>query len=151
MKPAKSILIVLLVILFLAGCSSTNIGRDKMAGQVNVFGVQLFSDVDYKEINGVAATEEPCLRGYDRSFDALDLTVGYGFDKRIRKITTRNSNTSLFGIKPGMAFEEGRKMILQSGFVEYAPPFAFKADKYSLTFLVDSNNKIFGMTLESLE
>lgn len=151
MKLQTSILTTVLVTLLLAGCMSTNIGRDKMLGQINVFGIELFSDVDYKEINGVAATEEPCLRGYDRSFDALDLTIGYGFDKKIRKITTRNLNTSLFGIKPGMAFEEGKKIILRSGFVEHAPPFAFKANKYSLTFLVDGDNKIFGLTLESLD
>lgn len=151
MKLQTSILIAVLVTLLLAGCMSTNAGRDKMIGQMNVFGVELFSDVDYKKINGVVATEEPCLRGYDRSFDALDLTIGYGFDKKIRKITTRNLNTSLFGIKPGMAFEEGKKMILQAGFVEHAPPFTFKANRYSLTFLVDGDNKIFGLTLESLD
>lgn len=151
MKLQKPILIALLVPLLLAGCMSTNVGRDKMISQVNVFGIELFSDVDYKKINGVVATEEPCLRGYDRSFDALDLTIGYGFDKKIRKVTTRNLNTSLFGIKPGMAFEEGKKMILQAGFNEYAPPFTFSANRYSLTFLVDGENKIFGLTLESLD
>lgn len=151
MKFQKSILIILLVPLLLTGCSGKNIMHDKLTGQINVFGVELFSDVDYSEINGVVATEEPCLRGYDRSFDALDITIGYGFDKKIRKITTRNSSTSLFGIKPGMAFEEGKKMILQAGFNEYAPPFTFRSNGYSLTFLVDGNNKIFGLTLESLD
>ncbi|MDD5167854.1 MAG: hypothetical protein PHN75_03475 [Syntrophales bacterium] len=151
MKLLKSILTAALVTILLAACMSTSTGRDKMTGQVDVFGVELFSDVDYKKINGVAATEEPCIRGYDRSFDALDLTIGYGFDKKIRKITTRNINTSLFGIKPGMSFEEGKKMILQAGFVEDVPPFAFKLKRYSFSFLVDSNNKIFGLTLESLD
>lgn len=151
MRLQKSMLIALLIPLLLAGCMSTSVGHDKMAGQVNVFGVELFSDVDYKKINGVVATEEPCLRGYDRNFDALDLTIGYGFDNKIRKITTRNLNTSMFGVKPGMAFEEGKKIILQAGFIEHAPPFTFSASKYSLTFLVDSNNKIFGLTLESLD
>lgn len=151
----QSILITALVAVLLAGCTSTGTGRDKMAGQINVFGVELFSDVDYKEINGVVAIEDPCIcelnpKGYERVFDALDLTIGYGFDKKIRKITTRNSNTSMFGIKPGMAFEEGKKMILQAGFVEDVPPFAFKSNKYSFTFLVDSNSKIFGVTLELL-
>jgi hypothetical protein len=102
-------------------------------------------------INGVVATEEPCLRGYERSFNALDVIIGYGFNKKIRKITTRNLSTSLFGIKPGMAFGEGKNKLLQAGFSEYAPPFTFRANRYSLTFLVDGNNKIFGLTLESLD
>lgn len=151
MKPEKSILIALLISLLLSGCTSTDVGHDKTASQVNVFGIELFSDVDYKTINGVVATEEPCLRGYDRSFDALDLTIGYGFDNKIRKITTRNVNTSMFGVKPGMTYEEGKQIILQAGFSVHAPPFTFNANKYSLTFLVDSNNKIFGLTLESLD
>lgn len=151
MKLQKSILSTFFLLMLLAGCMSTNVGRDQMAGQIDVFGVQLFSDVDYKKINGVVATEEPCLRGYDRSFDALDLTIGYGFDNKIRKITTRNVNTIMFGVKPGMTYEEGKQIILQAGFSEHAPPFTFKANKYSLTFLVDSGNKIFGLTLESLD
>jgi hypothetical protein len=107
--------------------------------------------VDYREINGVSAVEEPCLRGYDRSFDALDITIGYGFNKRIRKITTRNSSTSLFGIHPGAPFGEGKQKILQAGFKEYAPPFTVRAERYSLNFLVDGNDTIFGLTLEALD
>lgn len=124
---------------------------DKMHDQVNVFGVQLFSDVDYREINGVMAVEEPCLRGYERSFDALDITIGYGSNKKIRKITTRNPGTSLFGIHPGATYQEGRKKILQAGFTELAPPFAFRSNGYSLTFLVDDKDIIFGLKLESLD
>ena len=151
MKYHKSILITLLVPVLLVGWASESISRDKTVGQINVFGVELFSKVDYKEINGVVATEEPCLKGYERSFDALDLIIGYGFNKKIRKINTRNPNTSLFGVSPGMSFEEGKQKILQAGFVASNSPFSFKADRYSLTLLVDENQKIFGVTVESLD
>lgn len=127
-----------------------DIGRDQINSQINVFGVELYSDVDYKDINGVVATEEPCLRGYERNFDALDVSIGYGFDKKIRKITTRNISTSLFGVKPGMAFKDGRKMIMQAGFSEASPPFMFRSNRNYLTFLVDGDNKIFGLTFELL-
>lgn len=156
MKIQKSILITSLIIPLLTGCVSNTIESGKMVGQVNVFGIELYSDVDYKEINGVVATEESCLcepdaKGYERNFDALGLVIGYGLDKKIRKITTRNLNTSLFGIRPGMDFEEGRKIILQSGFNEYVPPFTFRANRYSLKMLVDGNKKIFGLTIELLD
>lgn len=151
MKYQKSILAALLALLLLAGWTSKGISSDKAVGQANVFGAELFSNVDYREINGVAATEEPCLKGYDRSFDALDITIGYGFDKKIRKIITRNPSTSLFGIRPGMSFEEGKQKVLQGGFVASDSPFTFKADKYSLTLLVDSNQKIFGVKVELLD
>ncbi len=146
----KKILVSLFFIL-LAGCYSKHASYRMMNDQINVFGVQLFSKIDYREINGVSATEEPCLRGYERSFDALDVIIGYGFDKKIRKITTRNKSTSMFGIKPGMTFEEGKKKLLQAGFHEHATPFTFRASGCSLIVLVDSNNTIFGLTLESLD
>jgi hypothetical protein len=144
-------LIPLLLLLLLAGCSAQGAGDDKLRDQINVFGATLFSSVDYREINGVKAIEEPCIKGYERSFDALDIIIGYGFDKSIRKIMTRNVNTSLFGIKPGMPFGEGRQKLLNSGFTELEPPFKFRKDNYSLAFLVDRNQNIFGLTTEALD
>lgn len=151
MKFQKLITVPLLLFLFLTGCMGKHLERDKMHDQVNVFGVQFLSDVDYKEINGVMAVDEPCLRGYERSFDALDITIGYGFNKKIRKITTRNPGTSLFGINPGVTFREGKQKILQAGFIEFAPPFTFRSNGYTLKFLVDDKDIIFGLTLESLD
>jgi hypothetical protein len=151
MKSNISILIMLALFLVPAGCMSKNIDTEKVNAQINVFGVKLFSDVDYKEINGVTASEEPCLKGYERSFDALDIVIGYGFNKRIRKITTRNPNTSIFSIKPGMAFEEGKQEILIAGFTEDIPPFIFSTNGCTLTFLVDGNNKIFGLTFQTID
>lgn len=151
MRIMKPITFIFLGMFLLSGCMGKYVKHDEMLAQVSVFGVELFSDVDYKEINGVLATEEPCLRGYERSFDALDVIIGYGFDKRIQKITTRNPSTSLFGIQPGTSFAEGKQKILQAGFREWNSPFKFRTDRYSITFLVDNNNKIFGMTLESID
>jgi len=136
---------------FLSGCLGKQGVDEKLNGQLNVFAVELFSAVDYRQIHGVAATEEPCLKGYERSFDALDVSIGYGFDKTIRKITTRNASTSLFGINPGMPYQEGKKKILQAGFREDVPPFKYKADGYTLKLLVDGNATIFGLTLESID
>lgn len=151
MRSVKAILFLLLMPALLAGCQMQRAVPDSLRGQVDVFGVELFSPVDYREIAGVAATEEPCLRGYERIFDRFDLSVGYGFDKRVRKITTRNPRTSMFGVKPGMAFEEGRDMLLRSGFSLHATPSSFKSDGYSVKLLLDASNTIFGITLESLD
>ena len=56
-----------------------------MNDQINVFGVELYSDADYREVNGVVAAEGRCLRGYEPSFDAFDVIIGYGFDHKIQK------------------------------------------------------------------
>jgi hypothetical protein len=151
MNYQRKFLTLLLVLLLPAGCLGTSMPRDRVNEQIDVFGVKLFSDVRYGEINGIAAVEEPCLRGYERSFDGLDLTIGYGFDNRIRKITTRNRDNRMLGIKPGMTYEEGRQKILHAGIREHTTPFLFRVNGYSLTLLVDGNNTIFGITLESLD
>lgn len=124
--------------------------NSRIDDQINVFGVKLLSTVDYQQINGVTATEEPCLRGYERNFDALSVSVGYGFNKKIRRIHTRNPATSLFGISPGMSFGEGKQKILKAGFVVSDSPFVFTAGDYSITLLVDSD-KVFGVTIELLD
>jgi hypothetical protein len=149
MKFQKVILILLF--LLLAAYVGKSVASDKVDDQINVFGATFFSSVDYREINGVLATEEPCLKGYDRSFDSLDITIGYGFDKRIRKIITRNPGTSIFGVSPGMPFEAGRQKVLQAGFIESGKPTRFRTDKYSLTLLVDGNQKIFGVIAELID
>lgn len=143
-------LIPILLLFLLAGCMGKYVQNSKIDDQINVFGVKLLSNVDYRQINGVTATEEPCLRGYERNFDALNVIVGYGFNKKIRKIHTRNPNTSLFGISPGIPFGEGKQKILQAGFIASSSPFVFTASAYSITLLVDKD-KIFGLTIELLD
>lgn len=143
-------LVPILLLFLLGGCMANNVKNSRIDDQINVFGVKLLSSVDYRQINGVTATEEPCLRGYDRNFDALNAIVGYGFNKKIRRIHTRNPNTSLFGISPGMSFGEGKQKILQAGFVTSSSPFVFTASGYSITLLVNGD-KIFGLTIELLD
>ncbi len=139
------------VFLLIAGCTGKNIYTEKVNSQINVFGIKLLTDTDYKIINGVQAVEEPCLKGYERSFDALDITIGYGFNKKIRKITTRNHNTSMFEVSPGMTFEEGRQKIVAAGFTEYSPPYIFISNGYTLTVLADGDKRIFGLTIQPID
>jgi len=141
----------ILISFLLVGCMGKSIRSDNFRNQINVFGIELLSSVDHRELKGVSATEEPCLKGYERSFDALDIIIGYGFNHKIRRITTRNPRTCMFGISPGLPFREGRGKILQAGFVDSVPPYQFKADGCSFTFLVDGNGIIFGLTIELID
>jgi hypothetical protein len=151
MKSLKAITFMTVLLFLLVGCTVKHTAANDVRNQVDVFGVQLFSDTDYREINGVKAEEEPCLRGYERTFDTLDIIIGYGFDGKIRKIMTRNATTAMFGIQPGTTLGEGRKKILEAGFTATATPFMFNSNRRSLTFLVDEKDTIFGLTLQSLE
>lgn len=124
--------------------------RTDQSRQIQVFGIEFYSGVDYREIAGVAASEEPCLKGYERSFDALAISIGYGFDKKIRRIMTRNPGTGIFGISPGMPAAEGDRLARQAGLEKVAPS-RYQGKDINLTLLVDGNGKIFGITVESLD
>jgi len=140
---------VIAACIWMTGCAA-NRTRLEPSGQIQVFGIQLYSDIDYKEINGVAASEEPCLKGSERSFDALDLVVGYGFDGRIRKIHTRNRETSLFGIAPGITAEEGARLALKAGLREVSES-RYQGDGFAVNLLIDGNRKVFGITVEAID
>jgi hypothetical protein len=147
MKILKNV--VMLLSLCLAGCIVNQVRTD-VSRQINVFGIELYSGVDYREIAGIRATEEPCLKGYERSFDTLEITIGYGFDKKIRKITTRNPGTSLFGISPGMSTENGNRLAQLTGFQEVAP-YKYRGNDIYLTLLVDGKGNLFGITAETVD
>jgi hypothetical protein len=140
---------VLILFLCLTGCLATQT-RTGLSQQMQVFGVELYSSTDYREINGVKATEEPCLRGYERIFDPLDITIGYDFDRKIRKITTMNRSTSVFGIKPGMSAEEGRRLAQQADFSEVSV-YRYRGNELDLSLLVNNKDNVFGITIESID
>ena len=126
-----------------------NQATNDLSRQIHVFGIELHSGVDYREIEGVRATEEPCLKGYERGFEQLEITIGYGFNREIRKITTRNPATSMFGIAPGVSPEEGKRLAQQAGLSEVSAD-RYRGKDLGLTLLVD-NGKVFGISVETID
>ena len=149
----KNLLTLILAILstLIVGCSTHGSGNNALAKQIDVFGAIPYSNTDFKEINGVKAVEEPCIRGYERIFDALNITIGYGFNKRIRKIVTLNPGTSMFGVNIGMTINESRERLHKAGFIEDSKPNTFRNDNYSLTLLIGSKDRVSGLRLEIIE
>lgn len=133
----------------MAGCTAQQIRTD-LSRQIQVFGVELNSGVDYRKIDDVVASEEPCLKGYERFFEKLDISIGYGSNRKIRKITTRNSGTSIFGISPRMTATEGERRAIEAGFQNVAPS-RYQSKDICLTLLVDGNGTLFGITVENRE
>ena len=136
--------------LFLPGCSNSKPGSDEINKQIDVFGIHLFSEEMFQKIKEVTAVEEPCIKGYEKIYDQLDVSIGYSKSGYIRKITTLNKDTAMFGIKPGEAFPTGKDMILKAGFIQGDTDYHYKKDWCSFTLLVDKNN-IFGMRIEVID
>jgi len=141
--------LTILLSLCLAGCFASQ-ARTGLSNQIQVFGIELYSSTDYREINGVKGMEEPCLKGYERIFDPLDITIGYGFNRKIRKITTMNRGTSMFGITPGMSVDEARRLARQTGLNEVSPV-RYRSDDLSLFLHIDAKGNVFGVTVETIK
>lgn len=142
-----ALLLTALVSLLFAGCLHS---RPVVSpGEVDVFGIAMCSISDYREIGGVTGTDEPCLKGYERSFDPLDLVIGYDRKGAVRKIMTRNSRNSLFGIHPGDSLEQALTKARSAGFRETATPNRLAREGLSLVLLVNGDNSLLGVTLES--
>jgi hypothetical protein len=139
----------ILILLFMTGCMANQIRTD-MSRQIHVFGIELYSVVDFREINGDVAIEEPCLMGYERSFEKLDVIIGYGFNGRIRKITSRNHGTSMFGISPGTSVEEGNRLAQKAGLIQDTP-YRYHGNDVTLSLLVDGKGTVFGITAEGVD
>ncbi|MDA8124116.1 MAG: hypothetical protein M0009_02855 [Deltaproteobacteria bacterium] len=152
-KRAAGLFLFLLAVsgFLLTGCLAKRSDSGLLNKEIKVFDVALFSKNADKGIRGVVPKKEPCLKGFDYLYDPLEITVGYGFDDRVRKITTRNRDTGMFGIRVGDEYAQGKSMILQAGFAQGDTPYRFVKDGFLFALLVDDRERIFGMTVELLD
>ena len=144
-------LVPVLLLVLLTGCMGNAARSGIDPGRLDVFGVAMYSPTDYREIGGVKGADEPCLRGYERSFDALEIVIGYGRDGKVRKIGSRNPQTSMFGVHPGDTIASARGMIRNAGFSETGEPNRFRKGDLVLTILADGPDRLFGLVLESTD
>lgn len=137
-----------MVYAFIAGCAAGQTSLGAANSQIHVFGAEFGSEGTPRELRGVAATEEPCLKGHERIFDTQAVSIGYGHNGKIRKITTRNPGTSMFGIRPGDDLVASRTKARAAGFSETVTANRYKNDSCSLALLAGEDGRVFGMTVE---
>jgi hypothetical protein len=135
----------------LSGCLAKGLGSEGMNKQIHVFNLALFSVNDNKSIRGIVPRKEPCLKGFEYFYDPLDISVGYGTNDRIRKITTRNKETGMFDIRVGDSFPTAKALILRAGFSAGDTPYKFVREGSLFTLLVDEQDQVFGMAIEVLD
>jgi hypothetical protein len=150
-KKALCLFLILFGISAFTGCLAKKVGSEGLNKRINVFDLVLYSASDDKNIRGIVPRKEPCLKGFDYFYDPLDISVGYGTNDRIRKITTRNKQTSMFDIHAGDNYPKAKGLILRTGFSEGDTPYKFVKNGFLFTLLVDERDQVFGMTLEVLE
>lgn len=155
LKQKFNILFIALIfcigILCLESCTFKKPGSEDVNKQIKVFNVSLFAPANNGAISGVLPRRESCISGYEFYYDDLDIILSFRNNDRIWKITTRNKNTTIFGIAPGDSFSQAKKKITELGFTQSYNSYKFVKDWCLFTFLVDEKNNVFGMSVEVLE
>jgi hypothetical protein len=141
-------LLLLSHLLLLAGCLSAA-GRTIPDSAVDLFGVRMGSTVQYRVLGGVTGSDEPCLHGYDRTFEELEVVVGYDRHDRVRKVVTRNPATAILGIRPGDPLDRAVAMATAAGFIPAGSDRTFTAGPFLLTLRDDGHRRVAGITLET--
>jgi hypothetical protein len=137
-------------VLCATGCALKKHGSDDINNQIRVFNASLFAPADSGAINGVSPRREQCISGYEYYYDDLDLVVSFHNNDRVFRITTRNKNTSMFGIAPGDSYAQAKEKIMRLGFTQSYTSYKFVKDWCLFTLLVDEKDNVFGMTIEVL-
>lgn len=140
--PTFSLFLITLV----AGCAVIPATKDSLP-EVYLFGREVGIDQDIRQIDGVTGLDEPCMRGFDRVFEKIGVTIGYGADNRIRKIVTASPETSIAGVSPGMARDGGVRVVKEKGFTETTDG-EFRRGRYRLAIIGDGEGYVRLLRLE---
>lgn len=115
-------LLSLVLLLIMTGCGSTkNTFIDKEVNpQIDVFGVKL--NMDESSVHsaiGSNGEKAMCINGYEFEYAEKKINVGFNLDtKKARRITSKNPETSIYGIKPGTELNEAYKALTSNGFIK---------------------------------
>lgn len=151
-RLSKRLLPVLCALLaFLAACAAGGTRSADLAGKIDVFGVALYSDVDHKVLEGVKASREECVQGYEHVFDPLEVRIGYTPDGTVRALLTRNAATSVFGVRVGEGAVDAERRLVAQGFEKASKPYRFNGPFCRIDLLVDEKGSVFGVRAEAQE
>lgn len=119
-KVPFALLTILILLTGLAGCGNNSEAfiTEEVNPQIKVFDVQLnMAEPDVHEAIPTKGEEAMCIYGYEYEYE--DSLVNIGFDgetNKVRRVTTKNPATSIYGIVPGATLAEANQILDSHGF-----------------------------------
>lgn len=112
---------VMFQLILLTGCEkSDSFIENEVNPQINVFEIKLnMPESKLHELITPKPEKVQCINGYE--FEYTDKKINIGINSQtaeVRRVTTKNPQTSIYGITPGVALEKAYEAISTSGFVE---------------------------------
>ncbi|MBP1743163.1 MAG: hypothetical protein H6Q58_141 [Firmicutes bacterium] len=145
--------VMLLSAAVMSGCgnSVSSFIKDEINPKIEVMGIGLgMSEEEVFKLAGSDGEKALCTQGYEYAYSDKKLNIGFNSEtSTVRRITTKNQDTSVFGIKPGMTIDEAFSKIEGSGFSKDADSnYKFHKENITLTVLSMEGTLADGVTIE---
>jgi len=151
-KRLNATLLLITLLFVLTGCKSkTDSFINEVNSQINVLGVNLnMPESEVHKIVGSSGERAMCVYGYEYEFMDKQINVGFNSNtEKTRRITTKNPETSIYGIKPGVSLEEAYSIIEQNGFKKSDDSkYIFYKENIILTLISMKGINADGITIE---
>lgn len=139
------------MLLILAGCanSSDSFIKNEVNPQIDVLGVKLLMDEKSAlETVGSEGEKAMCVYGYEYDYSDKLINVGFNSDtKLVRRVCSKNPETSIYGIKPGMELSQAYEIISSNGFKKDSK-YNFQKEKVILSIISMKGTNADGITIE---
>lgn len=152
-KTYLALVTVFLLLTGLAGCGNNADAfiTEEVNPQIKVFGVQLnMEEPKVHEAVPTEGEEAMCIYGYE--YEYVDSRVNIGFDaetRKVRRVTTKNPDTSIYGIVPGATLEEANQILDSHGFTKSdKSEYIFYKENIRLTLISMKGTHADGVTVE---
>lgn len=137
----------------LAGCGSSTDSFivKEVNPSIDVFGIKLnMPESKVHESAGSKGEKAMCIYGYEYDYADKLINIGFKSDKgTVRRITTKNPDTSIYGIKPGTELANANAQISATGFVkDDSSNYKFHKDNIIITIISMKDTYADGITIE---
>lgn len=137
-----TLLASLLFMLFVfSGCANANNSfiEKEVNPQINVFEVQLLMDEQkVHETVGSKGEKAMCVYGYEYTYADKNINIGFNSEtQQVRRVTTRNPDTAIYGIKPGVELAQAYEIMADKGFTKDAAS-KYRFQKENIIFSIIS-------------
>jgi hypothetical protein len=142
-----------MLLAILTGCGNGDDAfiSEEVNPQINVFNVQI--DMDESDVHKSIPTngeKAMCVYGYEYEYGQSLVNIGFNSEtERVRRVTTKNPDTSIYGIVPGTVLGEAYKLIDSHGFSKSeSSKYIFYKENIRLTLISMKGTHADGVTVE---
>lgn len=156
LKNRISLVLVLFIALIstyaMSGCNAqSKFVKDEVNPAIEVMDVKLY--MDEKEVHEKLKSpgeKAMCINGYEYEYSAQKVNVGFDSNtNKVRRITTKNPETSIYEIAPESSLDEAYKILKHKGFAKVGSSlYKYKKENVTFTIISMKNEIVDGVTIE---